>query len=147
MSLTLTPISLKAANAWVAEFHRHSNPTRGHKFSIGVSKGDELVGVAIVGRPVGRGADDGRTLEVLRVCTDGTYNACSFLYGASRRAIKALGYKRAITYTRADEDGASLRASGWVEDGTVAARSWNTPSRPREDQDERVPRIRWRVDL
>ena len=38
--------------------------------------------------------DDGTTIEVTRVCTDGTANACSLLYGAMWRAAKALGYLR-----------------------------------------------------
>lgn len=79
--LTLTPINLKTANAFVQQYHRHHKPTRGHKFSIGVSENGALVGVAICGRPVARRLDDGYTLEVNRLCTDGTPNACSILYG------------------------------------------------------------------
>lgn len=62
--LTLTPINLKTANAFVQQYHRHHKPTRGHKFSIGVSDNGALVGVAICGRPVARRLDDGYTLEV-----------------------------------------------------------------------------------
>ena len=78
--LTLRPVSLAEANAFVAEHHRHHKPVRGHKFSLGCMVGGQLVGVAIVGRPVSRYLDDGLTLEVNRLCTDGTQNACSFLY-------------------------------------------------------------------
>ena len=53
------------------------------------------------------------TLEVTRLCTDGTKNACSFLYGKAARAAFALGYRRIGTYTLPDEGGASLRAAGW----------------------------------
>ena len=80
--LTLTPINLKTANAFVQQYHRHHKPTRGHKFSIGVSDSGSLVGVAICGRPVARRLDDGYTLEINRLCTDGTPNACSILYAA-----------------------------------------------------------------
>lgn len=80
--LTLIPVSLKEANAFVAEHHRHHKPVTGHKFSIGCQSMGRLVGVAIVGRPVSRYLDDGLTLEVTRLCTTGERNACSMLYAA-----------------------------------------------------------------
>ena len=52
--LELMPISLAAANGFVAEHHRHHKPVRGHKFSLGCMADGQLVGVAIVGRPVSR---------------------------------------------------------------------------------------------
>lgn len=94
--LTLTPINLKMANAFVQQHHRHHKPTRGHKFSIGVSDNGALVGVAICGRPVARRLDDGYTLEVNRLCTNGTPNACSILYAAAYRAARAMGYNKVI---------------------------------------------------
>lgn len=81
--LELIPMTLREANAFVEQHHRHHKPVVGHKFSIGVSDGEKVVGVAIVGRPVGRFLDDGWTLEVTRLCTDGTHNACSMLYAAA----------------------------------------------------------------
>lgn len=111
MTLRLCPVSLAQANEHVAAWHRHNAPVPGSKFQVGCS--DEmgvLHGVAIVGRPVARNFDDGDTLEVVRVATDGTRNANSMLYGACRRAAFALGYRRLITYTQAEEGGASLRA-------------------------------------
>jgi hypothetical protein len=84
------------------------------KFVLGIENQEgRLVGVAMVGRPVARAFDDGRTLEVNRSCTDGTKNANSMLYGAAWRAAKALGYTRLITYTQEGESGASLRGAGW----------------------------------
>jgi hypothetical protein len=141
--LTLCPITLTEANEMVEDQHRHSVPVVGHKFSLAAAVGDTVVGVSIVGRPVARGLDDGFTLEALRVCTDGTKNACSFLYAASWRATRALGYRRLVTYTRQDERGTSLKAAGWKIVGEVTARSWHTPSRPRVNRDERVPRLCW----
>lgn len=141
----LVPITLQEANQFVEDHHRHSNPVVGHRASIAASVGDEIVGISILGRPVARGLDDGFTLEALRVCTDGTHNACSFLYAASWRLARALGYRKLVTYTRSDEAGASLRGAGWDVVGEVTARSWHTPSRPRADRDERVPRFRWEV--
>ena len=64
--LVLIPRTLREANAFVEQNHRHHKPVVGHKFSIGVSDGEKVVGVAIVGRPVGRFLDDGWTLEVTR---------------------------------------------------------------------------------
>ena len=107
--LELIPMSLAAANGFVAEHHRHHKPVRGHKFSLGCMADGRLVGVAIVGRPVSRYLDDGLTLEVNRLCTDGTKNACSFLYGAAARAAKVMGYRKIITYILDTESGTSLR--------------------------------------
>jgi hypothetical protein len=134
--MEITPITLKEANAFVAKLHRHHKPVPGSKFSVAVSEGERVVGVAIVGRPVARHLDDGWTLEVNRCCTDGTQNACSMLYGASWRAAKALGYRRLITYTLPEEGGASLRASNWKLLGLRGGGSWNRTSRPRIDTDE-----------
>lgn len=97
--LRLRPISLRDANEYVRKYHRHHKPVAGHKFSIGCEADGELVGVIIVGRPVSRYLDDGFTLEVTRLCTNGAKNACSFLYGAAARAAAAMGYKR-ISPTR-----------------------------------------------
>lgn len=111
--LEIRPITLRAACAFIADHHRHNKPPRGHKFSVSVAKDGSLVGVATAGRPVARAFDNGLTLEVNRTCTDGTKNANSMLYGAIWRAAKAMGYRRLVTYTQADECGASLRAVGW----------------------------------
>ncbi len=111
--LEIRPITLRAACAFITEHHRHNKPPRGHKFSVAVHLGDDLVGVATAGRPVARLFDDGLTLEVNRSCTDGTPNANSMLYGAVWRAARAMGYIRLLTYTQADECGASLRAAGF----------------------------------
>ena len=135
--LEIRPIKLRDANRYVQEYHRHNMPTNGHKFSVACFEigdgGERLCGVAIAGQPVARKLDDGLTIEVRRVCTDGTYNACSMLYGACARAAKALGYKRVITYTLKSEPGTSLKASGFMDDGEAGGTSWNVPTRPREE--------------
>lgn len=113
MSLAVAPVTLAQAKAFVAQHHRHNKPPVGWKFGVSVVDGCEVVGVATAGRPVARAFDDGLTLEVNRTCTDGAKNANSMLYGAVWRAAKAMGYKRCITYTQADESGASLRAAGF----------------------------------
>jgi hypothetical protein len=134
--MQIVPISLAEANVFVQTHHRHHAPVAGHKFSIAAAHGGEIRGVAIVGRPVARGNDDGWTLEVNRCCTDGARNACSMLYGAAWRAAKAMGYRRLITYTLPAEGGASLRAAGWTLIGQRGGGNWNTPTRPRIDTDE-----------
>ena len=130
--LTVKPMSLADANRFVAEHHRHHKPVRGHKFSLGCMANDRLAGVAIVGRPVSRYLDDGLTLEVNRLCTDGTKNACSFLYGAAARAAKALGYERIVTYILDTESGVSLRAAGWQCAGLAGGKEWTGKRRPAE---------------
>ena len=139
--LMLIPVSLAEANAFVAQHHRHHKPVTGHKFSIGCTADGQLVGVAIVGRPVSRYLDDGQTLEVNRLCTDGTKNACSMLYGATWRAARAMGYQKIITYTLATENGASLRASGWqCAPGLRGGGNWNVPGRPRANSRNTGPK-------
>lgn len=133
MRLHACPLDLKTANEFVAKLHRHHPPVVGHKFSIGAVRDGILAGVVIVGRPVSRMRDDGQTLEVTRLCTDGSRNVCSFLYGRAARAAFALGYSRIGTYTLPDEGGASLRASGWKLLGEAGGGEWSSPSRPRKE--------------
>ena len=130
--LSLCPVSLAEANTFVAEHHRHHKPVRGHKFSLGCMVKGQLVGVAIVGRPVSRYLDDGLTLEVNRLCTDGTQNACSFLYGAAAQAARTMGYRKIITYILDTENGVSLRAAGWKCAGLAGGRMWTGKRRPSE---------------
>ena len=135
-TLELRPITLKDANEYVRQHHRHNKPVVGHKFSIGCEADGELVGVVIAGRPVSRYLDDGFTLEVTRLCTNGTKNACSFLYGAAARAAAAMGYIRIITYTLESEKGASLRASGWVCQGKAGGLYWTGKRKPKNENDK-----------
>lgn len=141
MGLSACPIDLDEANAFVAQHHRHHKPVVGHKFSIGAVLDDKIVGVVIVGRPVSRMRDDGATLEVTRLCTDGTRNACSFLYGAAQRAAFALGYTRIGTYILASENGASIKAAGWRLIGATKGGAWSVPSRPRVDKHPTEPKL------
>ena len=138
--LRLKPVSLREANEYVKQQHRHHKPVVGHKFSIGCEADGELAGVVIAGRPVSRYLDDGRTLEVTRLCTNGTRNACSMLYAAAARAAAAMGYDRIITYTLDTENGASLRASGWTCQGQAGGLRWTgqakTGGRPLSGSDE-----------
>jgi len=143
--IEVVPVTLREARAYVLKHHRHHLPPQGGLFAIAASDGTSIVGVVIVGRPVARLADNGWTVEVTRLASDGTGNVCSMLYAAAWRAAKAMGYRRLITYTLQTEPGTSLRAAGFKNLGEVTKRSWNTPSRPRIDKDERQVRFKWEV--
>lgn len=151
MKYNLQPISLKEAQAFVDEHHRHNVAPQGHKFSIGLNDGQKVIGVAIVGRPVARHNQDGWTLEVIRLCViEGYKDACSKLYAAAWRVTKSMGYNRLITYTLKSEPGTSLKAVGWKIIGETQARKqgWNTPSRPRVMAD-RYPveqKVLWEIN-
>jgi len=124
------PLHLREANAFVAQHHRHNTPTVGSKFAHGSAQDGTLVGVAIAGRPVSRRLDDGKTLEVLRVCTDGTPNACSFLYARCAKTARLMGYTKVITYTLEAEGGASLKAVGATPTGPLESHEWGKPPAP-----------------
>lgn len=122
--MNIRPITFRQASDFINKCHRHHKATVGHKFSIGLFDGDQLVGCAVCGRPVSRYLDDGVTCEINRLCTDGTKNACSMLYGACCRIAKEMGYDRIITYILESENGASLKASNFVCDGVAGGTHW-----------------------
>lgn len=130
MKVTVVPLTIPRANALVLALHRHHAPLPGGFawWCIGAVSGSSLVGCAIAGRPTNRNNDDGQTVEVLRVATDGTPNAPSALLGACARASKAVGARRVITYTLESESGASLRAAGWVRERDNISSFWATGS-------------------
>lgn len=140
--LEVRPISLKAANRFVEVNHRHHKKVAGCKFSICACKGDVIVGVAICGRPVSRHMDDGTVIEINRLCTDGTRNACSLLYGACCRIAKEMGYRKIITYILASENGASLKASNFICEGEAGGEIW-TGERARDNGVPRELKTRW----
>ncbi len=156
MSLTVRPCDLREANRVVGRLHRHHKPARGYKWAVAAVDGDgNTVGVAIAGRPVARAVDARRVLEVTRLCTDGTKNACSFLYAAAARVAREMGYLRIQTYILASEPGTSLRAAGWEPDRSVAGRQWehSTARQLRLDGHTRradqptEDKVRWIKDL
>lgn len=140
--MTIKTVTLKQANEYVAKLHRHHKPVQGHKFSIGLFN-PELCGVIICGRPVARAVDQVNVLEVTRLCTDGTKNACSKLYAAAAKSAKELGYGMIQTYILESESGVSLKASGWKLERYVQGRSWSCKSRPRVDKHPTVNKSLW----
>lgn len=157
----LIPISLKEANAYVAQYHSHHKPVVGHKFSSSAAiwndKGEkERVGTVIVSRPVAQALDDGHTLEVTRLCCPGahdnvaTKNVASKLLGSATDALEAMGYRLGISYTRKDEDGTCYKAAGWVPVAEVKGQPWTHGNKSTrwlpgfyEPSTEIVDRIRW----
>lgn len=141
--MKIRPINFKQACEFVDRLHRHHQRPQGHRFSLCLMEGPNMIGVVIVGRPVSRKSDDGVTAEITRLCTDGTPNAASKLYGAARRVCGAMGFDRVITFTLDTEPGTSLVASGWIKTGTTTGKSWSVPSRPRIDKHALSPRKKW----
>lgn len=137
------PLELSVANEYVATLHRHHDPVHRDKFRIGASQDGKLVGVVQVGRPVSRMLDDGKTVEVVRLCTDGTKDVCSFLYSKAARVAKEMGYEKIITYILCTESGTSLRACGWQEDGVTSGGHWSRPSRKRNTTAPTIPKKRY----
>lgn len=157
--LCIVPCSIQDACEYVRQYHRHHRPPISGLFACGCaaqlsnSKMDDafplpshtICGVAIVGRPVARGLQDGFTAEVTRVATDGTKNACSMLYAACWRAARALGYRKLVTYVLASETGGSVQAAGWKSIAEVRGRSWDCATRPRVDRHPKQDKIRWEI--
>ena len=129
------PITFSEACNFVNQYHRHHVSPQGHKFSVAISDGEDLVGVAIAGRPVSRHRDDGKTIEITRLCVKAGYkNACSLLYAKACKIAKEMGYVNAITYTLESENGSSLEASGFQFLSNSVGGSWSSKSRYREDK-------------
>jgi hypothetical protein len=142
--LVVCPLSLKALNAFVEQHHRHHKKVQGHKFSLGVVCDGKLVGACSVGRPVARNCDSNTTLEVTRLVTDGTKNACSILYARSAQIAKLMGYKKIQTYILESERGTSLKASGWSYETTTQGGQWkHTDGKPRRTDQPICKKERW----
>ena len=149
--LFVVHLSLDVANEFVKRFHRHNRAVPGSKINLGVVDEQGILrGVAIIGRPVARTLDDGWTLEVNRVVTDLCPNACSFLYGAARRVVFELGYRRLVTYTLQSESGASIRGAGWkrvAETSPVGGKGWKSREGRKEQEVYALAKYRWEAVL
>ena len=142
MALVLTPVNISEAKAFVAKHHRRLPPPVSGLFAVGIAHDNEIVGVAIVGRPSARHRDRAKTAEVTRVCVlKDVRNGCSMLYGACWRAAKAIGYTMIVTYTNPHEPGTSLKAAGWELIGQTGGHPWSSPNRSRNDLNPGVKNI------
>lgn len=143
LALELQPITFQEACAFIRQYHRHHLPPQGWLFGTAVNDGANVVGVIMVGRPVGRLLQDGWTAEVTRCCTDGTPHVASKLYAAAWRMARAGGYRRLITYTLKTEAGVSLTAAGWTLVGEAGGGSWSRKDRPRVDKHPTQKKLLW----
>lgn len=141
---TIVPLTLKKANEFVLNNHRHHKPVQGHRFSIGLQIDDKLIGVAICGRPVARKTNFEKVIEVTRLCTNGLKNSCSFLYGAAARIAKEMGFERIQTFILENENGISLKASGWNFVGYSSGGQWkHTDKKPRRNDQPICKKIKY----
>jgi hypothetical protein len=147
--MKIVPCKPKQANEFIAKYHRHNKPVdhRAFRYSIGLATDEgELIGVGIAGLPIARKNDDGRTIEILRVCVrEGYKNANSMLYGRLKVIGRLMGYSHFITYTLQNESASSLKAVGAQVEAILNRPSkWSRPARPRIEQAVSYQaKIRW----
>ena len=142
--LSIRPCGLRQAREFVELHHRHHHMPQGGLWALALMRGDELVGVAIAGRPVSRLLQRDGYCEVIRVCVlPNVRNGCSKLYARVRRVAAQMGYTSVVTYTLPEERGPSLRGAGFAQVAHTKGGSWNRPSRPRRDQHSIVGKVRW----
>ena len=151
--LKVIPLSLKEANEFVTQHHRHNKRCAGHKFSLGAMFQDRLVGVVIVGRPVARKLDRDLTLEISRNCVldEAPKGTCSFLYAKAIKVWQSMGGKKIITYTLTTESGSSLKAVNFNKDTEIKIfkknTGWTTRANRIWQEVHAIPRIRWSKEL
>ena len=147
--LRLIPVSFSVARAFIARHHRHCGPPHAWRFGAAVMNGSALMGVVSVGNPVAPAFNGRGIIEVNRLCIRGDldpmlrWNCCSKLYAHAAAEAERRGFRRIITYTRADEDGASLRASGWTSEGSAGGRGWHSSRRARSNRNAWIAKQRW----
>lgn len=119
-------ITQKEANEFIVKHHRHHDAVVGSITQVGLFIENELAGIAVISRPVSRRLDFRRITEVTRLCTFGTENACSKLYGAAARIAREMGFEKIQTFILQSESGISLKASGWVlEEENCGGEKWH----------------------
>lgn len=149
--LYVIPCQKEKASEFIENMHRHHLPLDFGTYSLAVCSPDGTVhGVAIIGRTTTQHfhVDDipnQWVQEVRRVATDGTPNACSALYGAAWRFVKALGYRMLISYTLPEEGGSSLRALGWKRVDNVGGNPWAHRSKRGYDIHPVGKKTRWEI--
>ena len=147
--LRLAPISFSAARLFIARHHRHCGPPHAWRFGAAVLNGSALMGVVTVGNPVAPAFNGRGIVEVNRLCIRGDlnpmlrWNCCSKLYAHAVGEAERRGFKRIITYTRVDEDGASLRGAGWDCEGPAEGRGWHSLRRARSNRNAWIGKQRW----
>ncbi len=142
--MEIIPLTLRQANELISRWHRHHKPSHAHRWSIGLAKNGYLVGAAICGRPKARNTPQYSTLEISRLVTDGTPNACSKLYGTCAAIAKLMGFARIQTAILESESGVSLTAAGFSFSHMTDGGDWNRPSRGNRRRDQpQCPKQIW----
>jgi len=141
--MNVVRVELKEANEFIESNHRHHKKVLSHRFSLGVQNKGSLIGVAICGRPVCRKTDQKMVLEVTRLCTDGTKNACSFLYARAAKIATLMGFEKIQTFILESENGSSLMASGWSFESVTKVGNWNSRDNRREEEHLKGPKKKY----
>jgi hypothetical protein len=87
--MRIMAITLKTAEDFLSKHERHYKAPVEAICAIGVGDDEGLHGAAILGR-------NSEDAELAHIYCDGASQAYSLLYGACWRALKALGYVRAV---------------------------------------------------
>ena len=151
--LEIRPIDRESARRFVARHHAHCRPPLIWRFHTAIYNGNTLLGVAIVGNPVAPALNGRGIVEVNRLCIRRDtavalrWNASSMLYGWCAREAARQGWQKIITYTRVDEMGTSLRASGWTPESRVRGRGWHSARRARSNTNSWIGKVRWGKSL
>ncbi len=133
--VSIKPLTIKEANEFIKEHHRHHRPTARNNGKWALAAVDDnsvIVGVVIASSPVSATYMDGLTIELTRLCVKegAPKGVCSFLLSKSCSIWRSMGGVRVITYTLASESGASLRGAGWTLSGVVKPhKRWQNKSK------------------
>ena len=114
LSTRITPITLHTANAYSVTFHSSKRKVPGCRFCLGLFVGELLRGVVIVGRPLHQSQDDNETAAITRlISVDAPRLAMSQLIGRVKRACRAMGYTKLVTYCDASVEAVCFKAAGF----------------------------------
>lgn len=95
--LTISRVTFQTARAFTAWTHGHTAAPIEAEFVLGVRHGDAtLAGVVFAGPPSSWRDDDGATVEILCLATDGTPGTERALLGAVWWAARLKGYQRML---------------------------------------------------
>ena len=157
--ISTKPITIKEANHFVSEHHRHHRPTTRNcgKWAISAINNltNEVIGVAISANPVSATYMDGYTIEITRLCVieNAPLGTASYLLSQCAKIWKQMGGKKIITYTLDYESGASLKGAGWEQVSIVKPHNnWrNKSNMDGKTRDELVvyqhKKFRWEFEL
>ena len=147
--LRVRGVAFPVARAFIDKHHQHVGAPHAWRFGASIWNGHAMMGVLTVGNPVAPAFNGRGIVEVNRLCVRRDlnpmlrWNCCSMLLGHAAAEAGRRGFSRIITYTRGDEDGASLRASGWVCEGLAGGGGWHSGRRARSNRNAWIVKQRW----